>query len=835
MRIVIDMQGAQTDSRFRGIGSYTLSLVKALLENNKGDEIILALNSSLPDSIEFIRSSFSTLIPEKNIRVWQSISLEDSHGAEVLWRASLAKSIREAFLESLQPDIILVSSLFEGYKENAVTSIHFGEKKCPTAVILYDLIPHLFSEKYLDSNPSYSKFYRKKIDDLKKADLLLGISATTVEDGIREIGLNSKSIVNISSGYDLKFIPLELSDEQAQIVKNKFKIAKPFVLYVGGSDFRKNLYTLIRAYSLLSADLRDQYQIVIAGIIPDDKKLDIENSAKKNGLNKSELIFAGYVNDTDLIDLYNLCELFVFPSLYEGFGLPVLEAMACGTPVISSNTSSLIEVVGREDMLFDPNSAVSVANKISQVLTNDDFRSELKNYGINRAKQFCWNSVAERVIQACHHFDRKERRNDPYPSEDFISCLTDKVAELSLLNELSPHYVQISRVISQNHPQENRKPKFFVDISELAHRDAKTGIQRVVRSILSELLLNPPEQYDVVPVYGALDRLGYKTANQFLGSFINLFQVDEDYPIEPQPGDLFLGLDLQHHIVASQAQYLQNLHRMGVKIYFVIYDLLPILMPKAFPPGSSEGHIAWLNEISQYDGVLCISKSVAIEYTDWAKKNITPKPRPLDVQWFHLGADIENSNPSQGMPDDADGLLDLFRSRKTFLMVGTVEPRKGHEYVLQEFISLWSKGIDINLVIVGKKGWSVDHLEDTILKNAEYGRRLFWLNGISDEFLNKVYGASSCLIAASYGEGFGLPLIEAAQYGIPIIARNIPVFQEVAGNSAHYFDSDRSGCLATEVEEWLRLAGSGADLGSENIRFLSWKQSSEMMCRAIFK
>ena len=835
MRIVIDMQGAQTDSRFRGIGSYTLSLVKALLENNKGDEIILALNGTLPDSIEFIRSSFVALIPEKNIRIWQSISLADPRGKEVLWRSSLAKSIREAFLESLQPDIILVSSLFEGYKENAVTSIHSGSKKCPTAVIFYDLIPHLFSEQYLDPNPSYLKFYRQKINELKKVDLLLGISAATVEDGIREIGLNSKSLVNISSGYDSKFIPLEFSDEQAQIVKNKFKISKPFILYVGGSDYRKNLHTLIKAYSLLPADLRDQYQLVIAGMIPDDKKFDIEYSAKKNGLNKSEFVFTGYVNDDDLLNLYNLCELFVFPSLYEGFGLPVLEAMACNAPVISSNTSSLSEVVGRDDMMFDPSSAVSVANKITQVLMDVGFRDELKKYGIDRAKQFSWNMVAEKVIQQCHRFGLKECENESYSSEDFIGFLTNKVADLSLLDDLSGHYAEISRVIAQNHPQENRRPKFFVDISELAYRDAKTGIQRVVRSILSELLDNPPGQYDVVPVYGSLDKPGYRAANQFLGSLMNLSEADEDFYVEPQLGDLFLGLDLQHHIVASQAQYLQHLHRSGVKIYFVIYDLLPILMPKAFPSGSSEGHAAWLKEISRYDGVLCISKSVAIEYANWARENIVPKPGPLDIQWFHLGADIENSNPSQGMPGKADELLALFRSRKTFLMVGTVEPRKGHEYVLQEFIYLWSKGVDANLVIVGKKGWSVDHLEEKILNNAEYGKRLFWLNSISDEFLNEVYDASSCLIAASYGEGFGLPLIEAAQHGIPIIARNIPVFKEVAGSFAHYFDSDDSGCLANEVEEWLKLAESGVDVRSKSISFLSWKQSTEMMCRAIFK
>jgi glycosyltransferase involved in cell wall biosynthesis len=395
------------------------------------------------------------------------------------------------------------------------------------------------------------------------------------------------------------------------------------------------------------------------------------------------------------------------------------------------------------------------------------------------------------------------------------------------------HLVEIARTIAQNHPEENRKSKLFVDISELVHRDAKTGIQRVVRSILRELLLNPPEKYAVIPVYGSLEHLGYKTANHFLSEFMDGPKLNEDIYIEAQAGDVFLGLDLQHHVVAAQSSYLKHLHRMGVKIYFVIYDLLPILLPDAFPLGSSDVHASWLKEISQYDGVTCISKAVAEEFRVWQKANIPPKLRPLEIKWFHLGADIENSNPTMGIPKNADDVFHAIGGRKTFLMVGTVEPRKGHEYVLEEFISLWKSGVDVNLVIVGKTGWAVEGLAQNIMSNPEYEKRLFWLNGVTDEYLEKVYQLSTCLIAASYGEGFGLPLIEAAQHGLPIIARDIPVFKEIASSNAYYFNEYNTGELKLAINEWLVLYKDNNHPTSSNIPWLSWSESRAQLIKTL--
>jgi glycosyltransferase involved in cell wall biosynthesis len=142
---------------------------------------------------------------------------------------------------------------------------------------------------------------------------------------------------------------------------------------------------------------------------------------------------------------------------------------------------------------------------------------------------------------------------------------------------------------------------------------------------------------------------------------------------------------------------------------------------------------------------------------------------------------------------------------------------------------LWAQHIDVNLVIVGKKGWMVDILAERINTHAEFGIRLFWLDGISDEYLESIYNSSTCLVSASEGEGFGLPLIEAAKQGIPIIARDLPVFREVAGEHAFYFNGLSPEDLALAVTAWLSLHQQKQVPDSKLIPILTWAQSTEQL------
>ena len=157
--------------------------------------------------------------------------------------------------------------------------------------------------------------------------------------------------------------------------------------------------------------------------------------------------------------------------------------------------------------------------------------------------------------------------------------------------------------------------------------------------------------------------------------------------------------------------------------------------------------------ITNANGAICISKEVADQLSSWVTCNTDSAKKPFSVDWFHLGADIASSVPSKGLPNEAAALLLELNKRPSFLMVGTLEPRKGHVQTLNTVEKLWDEGLDINLVIVGKSGWVMESLVERLRYNTELGKRLFWLEGISDEYLEKIYATSTCLIAASEGIG----------------------------------------------------------------------------------
>jgi glycosyltransferase involved in cell wall biosynthesis len=829
MRIVIDMQGAQTESRFRGIGRYTRSLAQAIVRNRGEHEIILALSGLFPHTIEPIRAAFDGLLPQANIRVWYAPGpvRECEPGNE--WRREVAELIREAFLASLKPDVVYVSSLFEGYVDDAVTSIGVFAPEIPTVVTLYDLIPLLNPDTYLKPNPSYEKCYRQKIEYLKKAAVWCAISDSAADEGRETLGLDPSLVINISTACDSVFRLMQIQPQDKEQLFQRFSIAeKPYVMYSGGADGRKNLPRLIRSYAQLPLSLRDKHQLVFAGKMPDGEVLSFKAEAKAAGLRPGELLFTGYVTDEELAILYNLCTVFVFPSVHEGFGLPALEAMACGAVVIGANTTSVPEVIGRTEAMFDPYNEAEISQKLVQVLEDETFRAELAAHGLEQAKKFSWDESARRAMGVFEYlYSLRLGKSKGLELQNVMPDLITAIAAVVPPKLSDEEILSVSGMLRCIHVG-NEPKQLFVDISELVQRDAKTGVQRVTRSILNELLESPPEGYVVEPVYATTSHLGYRYARHFIANFRGMIdEIDDDVPIDCQPGDIFLGLDLQHHVVAAQKEYLAVLRQDGVKVFFVVYDLLPVLMPHVFPVGSDTGHKVWLETLMGFDGALCISQSVAIELEDWQRVHNQQRLRPFKIDWFHLGADVNNSVPTLGLPDNANHVLEELVRRPTFLIVGTIEPRKGQAQALGAFELLWEEGVDVNLVIVGKQGWMVEKLVKKLRNHPAHNKHLFWLESISDEYLGKVYAASTCLVAASEGEGFGLPLIEAAQHKLPIIARDIHVFREVSGEHAFYFNGDDARDLTEAITAWLTLYKYEKHPTSDGMPWLTWKQSAE--------
>ncbi|WP_186372039.1 glycosyltransferase [Yersinia vastinensis] len=230
-------------------------------------------------------------------------------------------------------------------------------------------------------------------------------------------------------------------------------------------------------------------------------------------------------------------------------------------------------------------------------------------------------------------------------------------------------------------------------------------------------------------------------------------------------------------------------------------------------------------------------------YENWCDKNNINIDKVI-LGWSHLGADIDAVPVKPSDNSKKNQTASLVDKKITFLMVGTLEPRKGHLQVLEAFDILWNKGIDVNLIIVGKEGWlqlpnelrrTIPNIVSKLKKHSELNHHLFWFDHVDDNELNSIYSSSSALIFASEAEGFGLPLIEAARKSLPLIIRDISVFREIVGENAFYFDSQDPNVLSDAIIEWIMQYKDDTHPTSENLSWLTWSDSASHLVRFLLK
>lgn len=412
MRIVLDLQACQTPgSRTRGIGRYSMSLARAMIEDSRGHEFIVVLNGAFPEAAETVRERLEDLLPPDNFRTFDVLSPVRQVDTENKWRLQVSEIARKAFLESLDADVIHTSSLFEGLHEDAVTAIATPEDDVVQAVTLYDLIPYIKHDPYL-KHPLIRSWYMSKIKDLKRADLLLAISESSRQEAIDHLHFDESSVYNISCAIDGVFKPTEYSDRQRRDVLTKFGLRSGhYLMYTGGIDYRKNIEGLIESYAMLPASMRRGRNLAIVCSINEFERGRLSELARSFGLGRDEVVFTGFVSEADLVALYNLCDLFIFPSLHEGFGLPVLEAMACGAPTLGADNSSIPEVVGLQEALFDSASPQAIAAKIEAVLGDPKFSARLRVHGLKQARNFSWQKSAALALNAMEYaFEKKAQK-----------------------------------------------------------------------------------------------------------------------------------------------------------------------------------------------------------------------------------------------------------------------------------------------------------------------------------------------------------------------------------------------------------------------------------------
>jgi glycosyltransferase involved in cell wall biosynthesis len=275
------------------------------------------------------------------------------------------------------------------------------------AVTLYDLIPELFPETYL-TDPRTRRWYRTRLALVRRADRILAISRATATDAAERLGVPSDRIVVVGAAASSRFEPPRSRETALADVREAMPEVEPgFLLYTGGIEPRKNIDRLLKAYAGLAEELQQKHQLVIVCRVLPEERARLE--AALDGLGVAGRVhFPGYVTDRQLVSLYGATTLFVFPSLYEGYGLPVAEAAACGAAVVASNTSSLVELVRVEAARFNPYDIESIRSTIARCLTEAPLLEQLRrpsSYALDS-----WHEVARRTVAVYEELAARPRR-----------------------------------------------------------------------------------------------------------------------------------------------------------------------------------------------------------------------------------------------------------------------------------------------------------------------------------------------------------------------------------------------------------------------------------------
>ena len=272
------------------------------------------------------------------------------------------------------------------------------EISCKKVVTIHDLIPYVMPETV--GRGYLLKFLKEMPLIIGGSDGIITVSEFSKRDILKFFPIDENKIFVTPLAADKKYISLDKLHCK-NFLDKAYNLKNPFILYLGGFSERKNVSSAITAFSKVYKDLNKKYDLVIVGDYKDpDRKL--VKLAKKLNI-ESNVIFTGFVPEDHLPVFYNCCDAFIYPSLYEGFGLPPLEAMSCGTPVIASNLTSIPEVVGDSGILINPYDISEMSIAIGDLLSNESLKTDLSSKALIRAKNFSWQNTAFSTLKVYEH------------------------------------------------------------------------------------------------------------------------------------------------------------------------------------------------------------------------------------------------------------------------------------------------------------------------------------------------------------------------------------------------------------------------------------------------
>ncbi|WNH50782.1 glycosyltransferase [Stenotrophomonas oahuensis] len=745
MRVLIDLQGCQTESRFRGIGRYSLSLAQAMARNAGDHEIWVAVNASFPEGIEEIRAGLDGLVPQERIRAFHTLREVGWPHREDAWRREASERMWETFLQGLQPDIIHVSSLFEGSQGGAVTSIgKLGSASIPTAVTLYDLIPLLNPDTYLGSEWVRS-WYMDKVESLKRASLLLSISEHARSEALAAMEFEPSRIVNMSSAISPHFVPKAIGEAERTLLQSRFGIIGDYVMYSGAMEPRKNAERLLEAFASLGPAHLAKTQMVIAGKIAPHDRARFDALVTRLGI-ADRVVLTGFITDEELILLYSGTSAYVFPSLHEGFGLPALEAMACGAPTIGSATTSVPEVIGRADALFDPADTDDIARSLRRVLEDADFAASLREHAAVQATRFSWDATAVTALKAMEAVVAgrpAQVRSWPASGEAVhtgYDALINALGRLTAAAEPSEEDLRDAAVAIAGGVQANEQVARAGTLPDVLKWRIEgpfdsTYSLALVNRCLAEALSARGHQVVLHSTEGPGD---FAASPAFLQANPAVARLHEK---EPQ-------LPAAQADVSSRLLYPPRVADMQSRVNAL----------HLYPWEESGFPQPWMEDFNAHlQGLSCVSEHVRKIMVD------NGAGIPLTVCWNG----VDHWEQVQAASDYA-----VPGKSRRFLHVSSCFPRKGVDVLLKAYGQAFTARDDVSLII---KTFANPHnevhrwLEEAKRDHPAYPEVIIIEGDISDAQLKQLYAGCHALVAPSRAEGFGLPMAEAMLMGLPVI------------------------------------------------------------------
>lgn len=625
----------------------------------------------------------------------------------------------------------------------------------------YDLIPlHLYFPTWSELQRTH---YRLRLAQfVESAITFLAISGFTGADLIKETGVSPERVRVIMAGLNASPADCIPNRQQVEEALQRLGIAKPFFLHVGALDPHKNFDASATAF--LACRERTPVRLVVVGE-KSGALAGYEAFCAENRI--SDIIFTGFISREDLEILYQEAVALLFMSKFEGFGFPVLEAMARGCPVITSNVTSIPEVAGDAAILLAPEDTAGIRDAMLDLLLHPARTEDLRRKGRQQAAGFTWQKTAEKTIAV------------------WDEMLGGGTRESGDMTALTP---QTSLSVA---PAGN--VRVLLDISVLGlsrlYESAKTGVFRVVENLAHGLAAAPEidllfcsTQHLTEPAPDTI-----RACQDYLATNHGLSHVPF-FAHELPPADIFHS---PFHALPDAS--------LGYQRFLTVCDLIPVLFPEMFKGKAVNPLPRILASLRPADHVLCISRATkrdVCQHLGVAPERAHVTPLAASQDTFHPCCDQQR--------------LDMVRLRYAIpggvpyiLGLGTLEPRKNVDHVIRSFARLVAENRcpDLMLVLVGTKGWNFDAIFQAAGAHPSVQHRIVFTGFVPDDELSALYSGALAFVYMSRYEGFGLPPLEAMQCGVPVIAANTSSLPEVVGDGGILLDPDDQDELCRSILE----------------------------------